>query len=215
MFRVIGTPVVALLAVSMCRHDPDVVSDTDEPSVVDDTDLTADSDAADACLAGGPVLRIGRGYLAYEPVEPGSELLMVHGPQGGWHVEIAFQAENVPQVVTLEWRATVIETGVDVTANGDDQAFDAPIDERVMLVPTPTGPWACTGEWPGERNVFDFRQLADVPATDPWRALCGVPIRIEAAIREPGAGATLGDVLATTALDVVLQPDPADGPPCR
>lgn len=52
--------------------------------------------SGDPCEAGpDPVLRIGAGYDAYEAVDDGAALELIHGPQGGFHLEIGLAAERI------------------------------------------------------------------------------------------------------------------------
>lgn len=54
---------------------------------VDDTAMT------DPCAPGEtPGLTIGKGELAFESLEGDPETELIHGPQGGYHVNLAFEA---------------------------------------------------------------------------------------------------------------------------
>jgi hypothetical protein len=50
----------------------------------------------DACEPGGdPTLEIGLGIDGFTAVPDGGEMPLVHGPQGGWHLEIGLRATHI------------------------------------------------------------------------------------------------------------------------
>ena len=73
--------------------------------VVDDTGELA----GDPCLSGdAPTLVIGVGEEGYEPLEPGSEVPLIFGPQGGYHVVLALAGQYLdPEPV---WTVTMTGT---------------------------------------------------------------------------------------------------------
>jgi hypothetical protein len=67
-------------------------SEADPDEQADDTSI----DPNDPCKPGGlPSLEIGQGETAFAPLEPGSTLELIHGPQGGVHVLVALHAEHI------------------------------------------------------------------------------------------------------------------------
>ncbi len=50
-----------------------------------------DTGPADPCSAGpSPEIEVGKGELAYSPMDEGGETIeLIHGPQGGYHITIA------------------------------------------------------------------------------------------------------------------------------
>jgi len=70
-------------------------------------DKADDTEAAgDPCLAGdAPTLAIGVGETTYEPFEAGSEVALIFGPQGGYHVVLALAGQYLdPEPV---WTVTM------------------------------------------------------------------------------------------------------------
>lgn len=54
------------------------------------------ADEDDPCSAPGePTLEIGLGLDGYEPLDNGDPMPLIHGPQGGYHLEIGLQATNL------------------------------------------------------------------------------------------------------------------------
>jgi hypothetical protein len=59
----------------------------DDDSVAGDDD---DDDSVPATGCAAPLgVTVGTGATSYEPLQDGASVTMVHGPQGGWHVETA------------------------------------------------------------------------------------------------------------------------------
>jgi hypothetical protein len=65
---------------------------------------------AEPCSPGGePTLEIGLGIGAFEPLPEGGDMPLVHGPQGGWHLEIGLLATHLAadDLVTGSMEGTV------------------------------------------------------------------------------------------------------------
>jgi hypothetical protein len=65
----------------------------------------ADSGASlDACLPGGsPSLSLGQGELGFEPLGDGASAAeLIHGPQGGYHINIGLEASQLDASVPWE-----------------------------------------------------------------------------------------------------------------
>lgn len=98
--------------------------------------------AADPCAAEESSLELGAGEEAFAAVEDGDHALLVHGPQGGYHLDVALAATGLVEVDRVE----VLLVG---TLDGVERA-------RTPAVPTfrcdaPTGRWLA---W-GMRLVYD------------------------------------------------------------
>ena len=53
-----------------------------------------------------PSVEIGAGLMAYEELPPsGGELELVHGPQGGWHVNLSLRLRGIVPM-SFAWRVT-------------------------------------------------------------------------------------------------------------
>lgn len=67
----------------------------------------------EACLPGpDPTLLIGLGVAGYTPVPEGGEMPLVHGPQGGFHLEIGLSASHldISDLVTGHLTGTIGDT---------------------------------------------------------------------------------------------------------
>lgn len=72
---------------------------------------TADT-AASPCGVEAPdalhQLTIGTGEDVFEALQPGDEVPIIYGPQGGWHVWLGLRASHLEKLTTI--RAVLIET---------------------------------------------------------------------------------------------------------
>lgn len=133
-------PFLAVLLIPGCTPGDDDVVDTS------------------ACEDGDPSLLVGTGFSAFEPTEPGATLSLIHGPQGGYHLDIGLAATGLPSTD----RVAVHLVGT--------------IDGEVLADQTPYVTFRCDSSearyeaW-GQRLIFDaepldlHRQTAVITAT--------------------------------------------------
>jgi len=48
-----------------------------------------------ACVAAEPALELGTGEIAFEPLEDGDSIYVIHGPQGGYHLLASLRLAGV------------------------------------------------------------------------------------------------------------------------
>jgi hypothetical protein len=145
-----------------------------------------------ACACDAPSAEIGGGAYAFEPLAPGDPLVMVHGPQGGWHVLASLRLRSTLDIVDVAYAIDVLPDGPRVS----DQAY------RVQLVPD----GACAGTYPGMYGYLDVSGLADGEADTPPELLGGRALRLTLAATDAEgrvATATLDGVAALDPIDVV------------
>jgi hypothetical protein len=74
---------------------------TDATAIGDDDDVVGDDDDVtddDPCEPPGEAtLTVGLGMTGYEDLPEGSPFPLIHGPQGGFHLEVGLKATNVVQ----------------------------------------------------------------------------------------------------------------------
>ncbi len=78
----------------------------------------ADSDTPDVNIdaPSGPAVILGTGITSFIPVENGDEMEMVMGPQGGWHVDLAYRLYNMdPMDMRVSIEGTDIDSGEALT----------------------------------------------------------------------------------------------------
>ena len=129
---------------------------------VDETGL----DTADLpCEQRPPELTIGTGEFEWNDLDSGDSLMMVHGPQGGWHMLGSIRLSNTRQVVEIDFGILDIVSGVYVSNN----------HYRVALVMQDE----CTGYYPGMYGYMNVTDLEDGELDTPPELLGGHTLRIE------------------------------------
>lgn len=188
--------------------DTDDTTDTVETDETNETDETDETDGpTDPCRTSPAVLTIGTGeaWDEFTKLTAGQDLEMVNGPQGGWHLTVAVELEHVGEFAIIEVRIVDVESGTVVTS-------DDPFRFNALLTPVagPGQPWTCEGRHVNMTAVLDFGNVGAVEnEEDPWLRLCGNDVRIEVRVLDPQL-----TVLGSGSVEVVAQPDPANGPHC-
>lgn len=133
----------------------------------------------------------------FRPVSDGDDVAMVHGPQGGWHVDLAVRGEGLPELVDLTTRLVDEQTGVAMT-------YVDPIQYTLRLV-SEDGPetWNGRGCALGLQSILDPTSVGTPDAEEPWRALAGRTLRAEVTLAADGLSLSDQRVF-------VLRPDPCD-----
>ena len=72
-------------------------------------DLTGD------CFVDPPLLEVGEGENNFMPLNPGDRVVIVHGPQGGWHITGAVRATGIGQIGRIRFTIEHADSGVFVT----------------------------------------------------------------------------------------------------
>ena len=144
----------------------------------------------DGCAA--PAVRLGTGADAFEALSEGDPLVLVHGPQGGWHVDVSVQVRGLGEVVVLA--ATLREVGTGVQLGGDQP------DAYVTLSPMD----ACWGEHVGLRTYVDDPEDVDQSRICGWS---GAPLTLSVAVADARSGTSLeAEVPVVGALDAYDEP---------
>ncbi len=141
------------------------------------------------CRCEESTVTIGSGVEAYEPVQDGSCLQMVHGPQGGWHLPGALLVGNTRNVVEiLAW------------AEWQDQRITDELSYRVQLVPGELG--TCEGSFPNMFLYLTSKYIDD--ELRPPEIIACEEVTITMCVDDTGGNASCGD------LTVIVAPDPDD-----
>ena len=155
---------------------------------------TTDTDPTDTDSCSAPLqCTVGTGEQTFHPLAPGGDLQLVHGPQGGWHLNAALYAENTSQVLQILPLLTDPLTGT-VLAGGDGLADT--YNQALIL------DGECSGESAGIRAIFDGADLAHICS------LQGQPLELRLEIRSQSS-----EEAACSAQGVVVL-DPIDVHPC-
>lgn len=162
-----------MLFVVACPGDDDAVPDAGNVRVdastprdggSTDAATSADASTEDAPPTAGTSLAIGTGITAYEAIDDGAELTLVMGPQGGYHVDVAFRACGVAAMdARLRVDGFDASTGAEVALE-----IDRILTDRRVRVEE-DGCWVRVGDL----LVFDILQPSEI---------LGREVRIEARV---------------------------------
>ncbi len=172
---------VALVLVMGCIG-PGSGKDSDPAAVCDPT-------ATPVCDCEAPSLDIGDGNELFVPLNPGQEVVLVHGPQGGWHVLASAVVHNTDTIVRLDYTIDVLP---DLTRVSTSLL-------NVMLAN-----WSdCQGSYWNLLGILDVSALA-VGEADTPEVLVGRELRLTLSATD-GEGR-----VAASSVDVVAAADPSD-----
>lgn len=67
------------------------------------------------CVIEEFVVEPGTGTDAFDPLEDGDTIEIVHGPQGGWHIEVGGRVFGTSSILLVTATTTVVSTEVQIT----------------------------------------------------------------------------------------------------
>ena len=147
-----------VIACGACDAGPtDAPTDrsTDATDATDATDVTDDTDATDVATGDtsttpcpAPSFELGTAFDEHAPLLPGGQVVLVHGIQGGWHV-------NVSGLVVGIDDAQVQITGAVVLSDGRQLAGE----QGAFVVPLALTEDGCGGTFVGARLFVDDLEL--------------------------------------------------------
>ena len=173
-------------------------ADTEEKPGLGDDSGGGDVDADDtgntgpSCSDDPPRVEIGTGDSEFESLMEAEPVVMVHGPQGGWHMLGSVRTHNMHNIIEVHFTVTDVESGVRVSDN----------NYRVAVVEDAE----CTGYYPGMYGYLDVAELATDVASRPPEVLGYKLVDIEMSVTDY-EGREMTETLRVTA-----QPDPVDLP---
>ena len=106
------------------------------------------SGSDDPCFASDPLVEVGTGERSFEELTQDDSVVMVHGPQGGWHMLGSMRATYMTEIVSAHFTITHLDTGVVVADN-------------TYRVATVYDPEQCQGFYPGMYGYLYVEELAD------------------------------------------------------
>ena len=154
------------------------------------------SDAARVeCETAQPTAVIGTGEYAWEPLEPGDEITMVHGPQGGWHILGSARIGAMYDNVEIHYTITDVPSG-HVVSDNNYFVQQVSLDD-------------CEGEVIGRYGYLnDYAALGE--ADTPWELLACHEVMLAMSITDRTWKKTVD-----ASLELIAVPDPADSTaPC-
>lgn len=98
------------------------VSSTDDTSSPTATTATtgASGDTGTPHPCGAASLRLGRGIDTHVPLDDGDGVVLVHGPQNGWHVDLSAELRRTSDLMGFDASVVVVDSGVRIA--GDQPA---------------------------------------------------------------------------------------------
>ena len=152
---------------------------------------TACAGEPDPCAGLEPfTLELGTGEERFETIEEGQPVMMVHGPQGGWHMLGSARLTNTPEKVDLHFLVTHVESGVVVA----DNTYKVRLDS--------TG--ECEGEFVGMYGYLTVFELMDGDDNTPPELLAYEELKLEMTATDSEGRITRDE------RTVLGEPDPMD-----
>jgi hypothetical protein len=142
------------------------------------------------CFASDATIDVGTGSAGFEVLEQDDPVVMVHGPQGGWHLLGSVRTHNMTDVVRIRFEVVVAESGFVVA------------DNSLYVQTLPDGD--CTGVYPGMYAYLVVDGLADGEADTPPELLAYEPLLFRAYVEDQEGRS------ATAEIRITATPDPVD-----
>lgn len=172
--------VLALSLLGACSGGPDPAAAPSD---------TGSADTAGPCRSAPATVEIGTGDSEFVPLAEDDPVIMVHGPQGGWHMLGSVRVRHTTPVVNIRF---LIETESGVTI-ADNNLNVLLIDEG-----------DCQGLYPGMYAYLDVAALADGERDTPPELLSYARVRMTGTVTDQ-EGQVARDARWVTAV-----PDPQD-----
>ncbi len=128
---------------------------------------------SESCFDQTPSIEIGQGERAFEDFEEPYESMMIHGPQGGWHILASLQTHGMMDIVEVNYTIEHLETGVLVS------------DNTYRLAVVSNG--SCAGYYPGMYGYLAVSPLYDGELDTPPELLGGDMLRLKLRVTDCSA----------------------------
>lgn len=116
------------------------------------------------CYAETPSIDLGQGEREFEDFVEPYESVMIHGPQGGWHILASLRTQGMMDIVEVHYTIEHLDTGVFVSDN----------IYRLGVI----SEGECTGYYPGLYGYLSVSDLYDGDLDTPPELLGGDTLRI-------------------------------------
>jgi hypothetical protein len=171
------TPLLAALCLAACGAPPSSLTgtepgDTAEPLTTTTQPGTTPSTPVAACSSGPLELEVGNGDVSHIQLSPGDPVMMVNGPQQGWHIDVSGYLSGISELVQIETTVTVADDAQVI--GGSDQ-----LPVRTALVGWSEGD--CAGSFYGVRVFVDGLESQAPDAICPY---AGVPLEVTVTVSD-------------------------------
>jgi hypothetical protein len=160
------------------------------------------TESVEDCFAQTPSIEIGEGERMFEPFEEPYEAMMIHGPQGGWHILASLKTRGMMDIVEVYYTIEHLDTGTFVS------------DNTYRLAVVSEG--ECNGFYPGLYGYLSVRDLYDGDLDTPPELLGGDMLRMTLRVNdcttnmESQGLCVQAERWAEATLDVLALLDPID-----
>jgi hypothetical protein len=142
------------------------------------------------CDTNGARIEIGTGGASFETLGAGDPVMMVHGPQGGWHILGSIRTWNTTPIIRIAYDIRAVDEDTYISQN----------EYHVMLAMDEE----CSGYYPGMYGYLDVSPLAAGGLNEPAELLSYSSVEMSMSIEDQD-GQTSSDTILVTAI-----PDPQD-----
>ena len=202
------TTLISLAALLVACSDPsgastsEVPGGTPEPSPTSAplTDEPTEPTLAHACFADALDVEVGRGGQGELPTESGAPHTLVHGQQGGWHIDLSGYVYGVTDLVKVAATVRVVD---------DDWIIGGLEQEPLRTALVAWSESECSGSFYGLRLYIDDNGPHNL---DTICALEGAAVEVEVTVTD--LLDPTGERTKTVIDEGVLSLDPADVEPC-
>lgn len=149
-----------------------------------------DPGPADPCQV--PVVDVGTGDDAWEDLSEGDPAVMVHGPQGGWHVLGSVRATATLQIVTVDFLITDLPSGEVIASN----IYQVALREDVV---------ECGGEYTGMYAYLSVGALENGELDTPPELLADHELLMEITVEDAAGASGYGSKIVVATLDAIDQ----------
>lgn len=185
-----------LMTLASCASSPSGPKDSADPPGPADGDVDGDADVdggvddtgSESCWDASPTIEVGTGETTFERLDDGDPVVMVHGPQGGWHMLGSVRIHSMESIIDVSYTITDEASGVRVSDN----------TYRVAVVVD----GECTGFYPGMYGYLTVDEMG-TPGRPP-DLLSYKTLEMKMDVTD------YGDRTASKTVRVVAQPDPVD-----
>ena len=191
-----GLLALALCGLCACNGPDKTVNDTGQGSGSGgegggDDGGPGSGTGVEDCMDQTPVVEVGTGDDSFQSLEEGAGVVMVHGPQGGWHMLGSVRMTAMTSIVEVHFTITHDASG-EVIA---DNLY------RVMTVYDEA---SCTGVYPGMYGYLDDSALEDGDKDTPPETLGYADVTMCMVVTDEELSTAEGCV------GIVAIPDPVD-----
>ena len=147
-------------------------------------------------------MELGEGDGSFEPFNSELEAMMIHGPQGGWHILGSFVLRNALQILDVEFTIEHLPTATLISDNS----------YRLAMIMD----GECSGFYPGLYGYINVIPLEHEGLNEPHQLIAYDPLLMTMRTNDCGAQqqsegvCTREDRWVEKQLQVIAVPDPVD-----